>query len=219
MERGPKVSTLKLDFVEDANFKNKVNYSYTAVQIPTDIYKGCECSEVGAPPHAGSRGLASQTHPHAGSKQAGHSLAEAAEHGASALGTVCVRARAPCRHAQDGPSRWAAPPSLVPWPHEERWGGYLIRWTRGHGAGGQGAAPHTQEPCDRHVPPPGLGDGRGEAGQRVAAFQAPGRAALHNEETRPLQLEGFQSDIRRDLLEVLGAGRGGAKSGTLDGEL
>ena len=30
--------------VEDSNFKNKVNYSYTAVQIPTDIYKGCECA-------------------------------------------------------------------------------------------------------------------------------------------------------------------------------
>uniref|UniRef100_A0A8C4TCA2 Calcium channel, voltage-dependent, alpha 2/delta subunit 2a n=1 Tax=Erpetoichthys calabaricus TaxID=27687 RepID=A0A8C4TCA2_ERPCA len=27
-------------FVDDPNFKNKVNYSYTAVQIPTDIYKG-----------------------------------------------------------------------------------------------------------------------------------------------------------------------------------
>ena len=45
MERGSKVSTLRLDFVEDSNFKNKVNYSYTAVQIPTDIYKGCECSK------------------------------------------------------------------------------------------------------------------------------------------------------------------------------
>ncbi|XP_066553639.1 voltage-dependent calcium channel subunit alpha-2/delta-2a [Amia ocellicauda] len=32
--------SLKLDFVDDPNFKNKVNYSYTAVQIPTDIYKG-----------------------------------------------------------------------------------------------------------------------------------------------------------------------------------
>ncbi|CAK6435870.1 unnamed protein product [Pipistrellus nathusii] len=40
LERGSKVSTLKLDFVEDANFKNKVNYSSTAVQIPTDIYRG-----------------------------------------------------------------------------------------------------------------------------------------------------------------------------------
>lgn len=45
VERGSKVSTLRLDFVEDSNFKNKVNYSYTAVQIPTDIYKGCECAE------------------------------------------------------------------------------------------------------------------------------------------------------------------------------
>ncbi|KAF5927972.1 hypothetical protein HPG69_013802 [Diceros bicornis minor] len=40
VERGSKASTLSLDFVEDSNFKNKVNYSYTAVQIPTDIYKG-----------------------------------------------------------------------------------------------------------------------------------------------------------------------------------
>ncbi|XP_023699028.2 voltage-dependent calcium channel subunit alpha-2/delta-2-like isoform X1 [Paramormyrops kingsleyae] len=33
-------SSLKLEFVYDPNFKNNVNYSYTAVQIPTDIYKG-----------------------------------------------------------------------------------------------------------------------------------------------------------------------------------
>ncbi|XP_067228867.1 voltage-dependent calcium channel subunit alpha-2/delta-2a isoform X1 [Chanodichthys erythropterus] len=33
-------NSLSLEFVEDPNFKNKVNYSYTAVQIPTDIYKG-----------------------------------------------------------------------------------------------------------------------------------------------------------------------------------
>ncbi|XP_051551133.1 voltage-dependent calcium channel subunit alpha-2/delta-2-like [Myxocyprinus asiaticus] len=32
--------SLKLDFVYDPNFKNHVNYSHTAVQIPTDIYKG-----------------------------------------------------------------------------------------------------------------------------------------------------------------------------------
>ncbi|XP_069045633.1 voltage-dependent calcium channel subunit alpha-2/delta-2a isoform X2 [Lepisosteus oculatus] len=32
--------SLKLEFVDDPNFKNRVNYSYTAVQIPTDIYKG-----------------------------------------------------------------------------------------------------------------------------------------------------------------------------------
>ncbi|KAK1796375.1 hypothetical protein P4O66_009427 [Electrophorus voltai] len=32
--------SISLEFVEDPNFKNKVNYSYTAVQIPTDIYKG-----------------------------------------------------------------------------------------------------------------------------------------------------------------------------------
>lgn len=38
-------NSLSLEFVEDPNFKNKVNYSYTAVQIPTDIYKGCECCQ------------------------------------------------------------------------------------------------------------------------------------------------------------------------------
>lgn len=128
VERGAKASTLKLDFVEDANFKNKVNYSYTAVQIPTDIYKGCECSEVGdAPPHTArprptarqvpgawpvpatvsppprSQVLASQTHPHAGSKRARHSLAEAAERGASALCRVlCVCTRAPRLRACPG---------------------------------------------------------------------------------------------------------------------
>ncbi|CAN9512004.1 unnamed protein product [Ophioblennius macclurei] len=32
--------SLELEFVDDPNFKNKVNYSYSAVQIPTDIYKG-----------------------------------------------------------------------------------------------------------------------------------------------------------------------------------
>lgn len=57
VERGSKTSALRLDFVEDPNFKNKVNYSYTAVQIPTDIYKGCECEGVGNSP----------SHPH-GSK-------------------------------------------------------------------------------------------------------------------------------------------------------
>ncbi|XP_077780870.1 voltage-dependent calcium channel subunit alpha-2/delta-2 isoform X4 [Podarcis muralis] len=35
-----KSNSLKLEFTEDANFKTKVNYSYAAVQIPTDIYKG-----------------------------------------------------------------------------------------------------------------------------------------------------------------------------------
>ncbi|GAA6088558.1 voltage-dependent calcium channel subunit alpha-2/delta-2b [Tachysurus ichikawai] len=38
-EMDPQMS-LKLDFVYDPNFKNNVNYSCTAVQIPTDIYKG-----------------------------------------------------------------------------------------------------------------------------------------------------------------------------------
>ncbi|XP_061788327.1 voltage-dependent calcium channel subunit alpha-2/delta-2a isoform X1 [Nerophis lumbriciformis] len=33
-------SSVELEFVEDPNFKNKVNYSSSAVQIPTDIYKG-----------------------------------------------------------------------------------------------------------------------------------------------------------------------------------
>ncbi|XP_068109102.1 voltage-dependent calcium channel subunit alpha-2/delta-2 isoform X2 [Hyperolius riggenbachi] len=32
--------SLALEFTDDPNFKTKVNYSYTAVQIPTDIYKG-----------------------------------------------------------------------------------------------------------------------------------------------------------------------------------
>lgn len=49
MERGSKTSALRLDFIEDPNFKNKVNYSYTAVQIPTDIYKGCKCKGAGRP--------------------------------------------------------------------------------------------------------------------------------------------------------------------------
>ncbi|XP_062977175.1 voltage-dependent calcium channel subunit alpha-2/delta-2 isoform X2 [Elgaria multicarinata webbii] len=35
-----KSNSLKLDFTDDDNFKTKVNYSYAAVQIPTDIYKG-----------------------------------------------------------------------------------------------------------------------------------------------------------------------------------
>ncbi|KAI5619545.1 voltage-dependent calcium channel subunit alpha-2/delta-2 isoform X2 [Silurus asotus] len=34
------LKSISLEFVDDPNFKNKVNYSYTAVQIPTDIYKG-----------------------------------------------------------------------------------------------------------------------------------------------------------------------------------
>uniref|UniRef100_A0A3Q3MNW1 Calcium channel, voltage-dependent, alpha 2/delta subunit 2a n=1 Tax=Mastacembelus armatus TaxID=205130 RepID=A0A3Q3MNW1_9TELE len=33
-------ASLELEFVDDPNFKNKVNYSSSAVQIPTDIYKG-----------------------------------------------------------------------------------------------------------------------------------------------------------------------------------
>lgn len=33
-------NSLELEFVYDPNFKNNVNYSFTAVQIPTDIYKG-----------------------------------------------------------------------------------------------------------------------------------------------------------------------------------
>lgn len=36
-------SHIKLEFVYDPNFKNNVNYSHTAVQIPTDIYKGGTC--------------------------------------------------------------------------------------------------------------------------------------------------------------------------------
>lgn len=34
------LNSLSLEFVDDPIFKNKVNYTYTAVQIPTDIYKG-----------------------------------------------------------------------------------------------------------------------------------------------------------------------------------
>ncbi|XP_067855150.1 voltage-dependent calcium channel subunit alpha-2/delta-2a isoform X2 [Heptranchias perlo] len=37
---GDQNNPLQLEFVDDPNFKVKVNYSYTAVQIPTDIYKG-----------------------------------------------------------------------------------------------------------------------------------------------------------------------------------
>uniref|UniRef100_A0A672ZZH1 Calcium channel, voltage-dependent, alpha 2/delta subunit 2a n=1 Tax=Sphaeramia orbicularis TaxID=375764 RepID=A0A672ZZH1_9TELE len=33
-------TSLELEFVDDPDFKNKVNYSSSAVQIPTDIYKG-----------------------------------------------------------------------------------------------------------------------------------------------------------------------------------
>ncbi|XP_072928695.1 voltage-dependent calcium channel subunit alpha-2/delta-2a isoform X3 [Hemitrygon akajei] len=37
---GEQTNPLQLEFVDDPNFKVKVNYSYMAVQIPTDIYKG-----------------------------------------------------------------------------------------------------------------------------------------------------------------------------------
>ncbi|XP_054833437.1 voltage-dependent calcium channel subunit alpha-2/delta-2 [Eublepharis macularius] len=37
---GEPSNSLKLEFIDDVNFKTKVNYSYAAVQIPTDIYKG-----------------------------------------------------------------------------------------------------------------------------------------------------------------------------------
>uniref|UniRef100_UPI00398EA8C7 voltage-dependent calcium channel subunit alpha-2/delta-2-like isoform X2 n=1 Tax=Pristiophorus japonicus TaxID=55135 RepID=UPI00398EA8C7 len=37
---GEQTTPLQLEFVDDPNFKVKVNYSYMAVQIPTDIYKG-----------------------------------------------------------------------------------------------------------------------------------------------------------------------------------
>lgn len=33
---------LELEFVDDPNFKIKVNFSSSAVQIPTDIYRGCK---------------------------------------------------------------------------------------------------------------------------------------------------------------------------------
>lgn len=38
--------SLELEFVDAPNFKNKVNYSSSAVQIPTDIYKGCKCTRI-----------------------------------------------------------------------------------------------------------------------------------------------------------------------------
>ncbi|XP_009995268.1 PREDICTED: voltage-dependent calcium channel subunit alpha-2/delta-2, partial [Chaetura pelagica] len=47
-----KSNSLKLEFTDDDNFKTKVNYSYAAVQIPTDIYKGCECLSLPAPLHS-----------------------------------------------------------------------------------------------------------------------------------------------------------------------
>lgn len=43
-------TSLELEFVDDPNFKNKVNYTSSAVQIPTDIYKGCEYT--GTRPHS-----------------------------------------------------------------------------------------------------------------------------------------------------------------------
>lgn len=49
-----KSNSLKLEFTDDANFKTKVNYSYAAVQIPTDIYKGCECPHLPASASPGS---------------------------------------------------------------------------------------------------------------------------------------------------------------------
>lgn len=39
-------TSLELEFVDDPNFKNKVNYSSSAVQIPTDIYKGCKYTRI-----------------------------------------------------------------------------------------------------------------------------------------------------------------------------
>lgn len=146
VERGAKVSTLKLDFVEDANFKNKVNYSYTAVQIPTDIYKGCECSEVGDAPHTrpgqdplptrsqgpGQCQPRSALHPgHRCSPLRLTHTQAASEPGTAsprlpgmeprpcAGSPVCAHVPHACMHAQDGPSRWATPPSLIPWPHVE----------------------------------------------------------------------------------------------------
>ncbi|KAH0630008.1 hypothetical protein JD844_012547 [Phrynosoma platyrhinos] len=47
-------NSLKLEFTDDENFKTKVNYSYAAVQIPTDIYKGFDllvtCESTPPPP-------------------------------------------------------------------------------------------------------------------------------------------------------------------------
>ena len=42
-ENPPESSTsMELEFVDDPNFKCQVNFTSSAVQIPTDIYKGCE---------------------------------------------------------------------------------------------------------------------------------------------------------------------------------
>lgn len=77
------------------------------------------------------------------------------------------------------------------------------------GTRGQGAAPHTQEPRGGHAL---LGLGEGAGGW------AEGLSSRLREEARLLQLEGLQSDVGRDLLEVLGA-EGRAERGALDGEL
>lgn len=52
-----KSNSLKLEFTDDDNFKTKVNYSYAAVQIPTDIYKGCECPSSPSPIPAACLGI------------------------------------------------------------------------------------------------------------------------------------------------------------------
>ena len=49
--------SLELEFVDDPNFKNKVNYSSSAVQIPTDIYKGCEYRSACGKPSSSSTSL------------------------------------------------------------------------------------------------------------------------------------------------------------------
>lgn len=155
MERGSKVSTLKLDFIEDANFKNKVNYSYTAVQIPTDIYKGCECSEVrGTPTRPGrdplparSQGPGQCPPPEVTGARLSDSPTrrqqarlQSKEAGPCAGSPVCAHAPHARVHAQDGPSRCAAPPSLVPTPRRND------GWTTSSGdmGGGSGSnSPHT----------------------------------------------------------------------------
>lgn len=153
MERASKVSTLRLDFVEDSNFKNKVNYSYTAVQIPTDIYKGCECSETrdAAPMHLGpgptaqalpgprcqpvpppqplhprSHGLTSQHRSHSGIGRLPGTGSQQAQ---------SIEPLAPCTAppvCTFVPTPSCSPPALVP-PHVGRVEDHHIRWTWGLG--------------------------------------------------------------------------------------
>lgn len=85
-----KSNSLKLEFTDDANFKTKVNYSYAAVQIPTDIYKGCECPSSPAPRcraglslHLSGSGCRSPRDHHPGVAPAGSRCQDGTEKGQS----------------------------------------------------------------------------------------------------------------------------------------